>query len=71
MKKAFLDHNYLSSTLKKANRMILVVKTIQRLNAHGALISRQIKQVAKRKSKMEMRGIDPRASRMLSERSTI
>jgi hypothetical protein len=35
MKKAFLDHNYLSSTLKKANRMILVVKTIQRLNAQG------------------------------------
>jgi hypothetical protein len=50
MKKGFLDHNYLSSTLKKANRMMLVVN--------------------EKHAKM-MRGIDPRASRMLSERSTI
>jgi hypothetical protein len=39
MKKGFLDHNYLRSTLRKANRMMLVVNEkyakIQRLNAQG------------------------------------
>jgi hypothetical protein len=39
MKKGFLDNNYLSSTLKKANRMMLVVNEkhakIQRFNAQG------------------------------------